>query len=106
MLTDAKMNFRGSQNYDIWCSVCYLFPETQKHIYDCYVLRTHLKDKIKFDDFSYDNIDGTLEEQEKFAQMFCSLLEARRIYLDVSPRESQSTEDLETYMEMNLLFAT
>ena len=34
MLSDAKMNFRGSQKENIWCSVCYLFPESQRHIYE------------------------------------------------------------------------
>ena len=65
-----------------------------------------MKDKINFDDYSYENINCTLEEQEKFAKMYFKLLETRHNILEVSPGESQSTEDVESLMDTDLLDAT
>ena len=107
-LSDAKMNFKSSHKDNIWCSICNLFPESQRHIGDCYVLRSILKDKVNFDGFNYEHIDSTLEEQEKFAQVFHKLIEERRKLLNENDfqEEDQSTEDIDTFMDEDLLDAT
>ena len=100
MLSDSKVNYKASHGNNLWCSVCYLFPETQRHIYDCFVLRSELKPEINFDEFNYDHIDGTLSEQENFAKMCTKILKLRRELICKkqgysSQSEDQSTEDLD-----------
>ena len=105
MLEDAKMNYRSSYKDNIWCSLCCVFPSSQKHIFECIVLRKKLKDKIKFDAFSYSDIDDSLEKQERFAKMFCVLIKYRRELIanqEFSLSESQSTEDISVIFDESL----
>ena len=107
MLSDSKVNFKASYKNNLWCSVCYLFPETQQHLFDCFVLRSKLKNEVNFEEFQYDYIDGTTSEQEKFAQLCTKILKLRRELLsknqdDSSQSEVQSTEDPDD--SMNQLF--
>ena len=100
MLSDAKVNYKGSHQNNLWCTVCFLFPESQRHIFDCFVLRSQLKNEINFDEFCYEHIDGNLAEQEKFAKVCTKILNLRRELLSekedkTSEDKDQSTEDLD-----------
>ena len=64
MLSEAKLNFKGSNTENIWCSVCKLFPESQEHIWNCYLIRKETK--TISERCCYNHIHGTLEQQEGF----------------------------------------
>ena len=100
MLSDSKMNFKGSNQNNLWCKIFFLFPETQRHIFECFVLRGELKNEVNFDEFCYEHIDGTLDEQEQFAKVCTKILMLRRELISkkdgtTSEDKDQSTEDLD-----------
>ena len=77
-----------------------MFPESQRHVIECFVLRQKIKDKIKLDGVKYEYIDGSVSEQEQFAKVCTKLLNLRPELLsknedDSSQEEGQSTEDQE-----------
>ena len=100
MLSEAKLNFKGSFGENIWCSVCSIFPESQEHIFTCSEIRREAKDIQIPDSCKYSHLDGTLQQQEEFTKNFCYLLEVRKQILEErnSPfyREGRSTEDLDS----------
>ena len=108
MLTEAKVNFKGSNIENIWCDVCNLFPESQEHIWNCFQIRKEAKTIP--DSCSYNHIDGTLKQQEVFTQMFSHLLDVRKQILERTnlpqTREDQSTEDLNLPDVFDFLSAT
>ena len=42
-MINVKMNFKSFYGDNIFCSVCKLFPETQKHLLECTVLRSQVQ---------------------------------------------------------------
>ena len=111
MLIEAKVNFKTFCGEQIWCSICHLFPESQKHIYECLVIRKEAERRnLKLSDqISYESIDGSLEEQEKFVHNYTLLLVTRQQILesrDKSPQaENHSTEDSDSLDDLDTLDA-
>ena len=112
MLYEAKMNYKQSNGENIWCSICYLYPETQKHIFECFVIRREAeKSNIQISDkCCYSFIGGNLEQQEEFIKIYIQLLSLRQRILesrDKSPQEeSRSTEDSDQSVNLDTLDAT
>ena len=91
-----------SSNANVWCSLCHIQPETQIHLFNCYVTRELLKNEIKFDEYCYADIDGELDRQEKFAKMFYKLLLKRRELLNqTSTEEDHSTIDFDSFQDLS-----
>ena len=73
---DVKNNQESSFKGDIWCRTCSLFPESQKHIFECYEIIKQLM-YLTFSEVKYEMIFGRLEEQEKFAKIYKIMLSTR-----------------------------
>ena len=101
MLSDAKINFKHSFGQNIWCTACKLFPESQEHLFSCVVIRKELKDEINFEEVEYDDINGSLEKQERIAKVFSRIVEIKQNVShsnntsSLNDEEDQSTEDLD-----------
>ena len=97
---DVKKNQESSFKDNMWCKTCYLFTESQEHIFECQVIRKKLS-FLNFSDVEYKMIFGRLKEQEKFAKVYQIMLNARADILknDASP---SSTEDPCTSSRLHL----
>ena len=76
-MINVKNNFKSSHIENMWCRTCQLFSETQEHLYYCSTLRRHLTD-VNFADYSYNMINGNIEQQEKFVKVYQVILEMRK----------------------------
>ena len=99
MLPEARMNYKQQFGDNIWCSSCQLFPSSQEHLFSCFVIRSELESVVNFEEYSYDDINGNLEKQERIAKLFIKIreviLKQTRDGLHPSPSnwEDLSTED-------------
>ena len=111
MLPEAKANYKQQFGENIWCSSCQLFPASQEHIFSCFVIRDKLKHDVNFNEYSYDDISGSLDKQEKIAKLFIKIREVimklKEEGLNPSPssRKDQSTEDLDSSSGSDILDA-
>ena len=111
MLKEAKVNFKQLHGENIWCSVCSLYPESQSHLYECYVIRKEAKKQgIQISErCCYSHIDGTLTQQEEFIKIYIKLLSVRQHILESRdqspPEESRSTEDSDQSVNLDTLDA-
>ena len=71
-----------------WCKLCFICPETQEHLINCFVIRQKLKNEIEFQ-FNYCDIEGPLPLQEKFTQNYTIILTTRERILGESPNGVQ-----------------
>ena len=76
-MINVKMNSKSFHKENIWCQTCFLFPETQQHLYVCPVLKTKFKHLIDFCEMDQKMIFQSLKRQEKFAKSYHMLLKAR-----------------------------
>ena len=76
----------------MWCRTCYLFIETQQHIFECCEIRKKC-DYVNFGGVSYKMIFGTLKDQEMFTKVYHMMFQARDELLNGS-WSSPSTKDL------------
>ena len=110
MLPEAKMNYKHQFGDNIWCSTCKLFPSNQEHLFSCFKMRNELKSEINFDTYTYSDIFGTLEKQERIAKLFTDILKVHQQLQEranlPTEEEDQSTEDLDSSFESVLLDAT
>ena len=60
----------------MFCRTCFLFPETQEHVFKCEVIRNKVPE-LKLNEVNYQMIYGKLEEQEKFTKLYHLMLKAR-----------------------------
>ena len=81
-MIDMKQNVKRGNENNMWCKICHLANESQQHLINCPPLHTKLKGIVKFESLKYDMIYGTLKEQEKFAQNYTIILNARQDILD------------------------
>ena len=75
-MINVKQNFKSSNTNNMWCRTCFLFSETQEHLYACGEIRKHLP-HIDFTIFNYKMLRGSLSEQEKFTKIYQLILETR-----------------------------
>ena len=73
---DAKLNMSSLFKENKWCRTCFLFPESQEHLFSCLDIREKLKD-VDFSGIKYEMIYGHLHEQEKIAKVYHLILQAR-----------------------------
>ena len=85
---DVKGNQETSFKENLWCRTCHLFPESQKHIFECHEIRKQL-DCIEFRKLKYEMIFGQLEDQELFAKNYHLMLNARRDLMKTSPSPTE-----------------
>ena len=78
---DVKQNQASTNRNRMWCRICFLFPESQKHIFHCSDIRNKL-DFIIFSELNYEMIYDDINSQEKFAKVYHLMLEARKDMLD------------------------
>ena len=83
-MVNVKNNFKNAYTDNLWCKTCKLFIETQEHILNCSIIKTHMKNKFASHDIQYENIFGTLDEQENIAKHYTKLLEARQMLFEDS----------------------
>ena len=60
-----------------WCQTCFLFPESQEHIFQCIDIRKRLK-IVNFDGVSCDMSYKNCENQEKFAKIYHLMIQIRK----------------------------
>ena len=80
-MVDVYENFKNGYPTK-WCKTCYLFIETQEHIYNCFVIREKLN-HVKFENTKFTDKEGSLQQQEKFAKNYTFLLKAREEILNI-----------------------
>ena len=73
---DAKLNMLSSFKENKWYRTCFLFPESQEHLFSCLDIREKLKD-VDFIGLKYDMTYGHLHEQETIAKVYHLILQAR-----------------------------
>ena len=78
---DVKQNMESSNKNMLWCRTCFLYPETQKHIFHCADIRTNVEYQ-NFEGLDYDMIYGGIDNQEKFVKVYYLMLQARQNMLD------------------------
>ena len=81
---DVKGNQESSFKDNLWCRKCHMFPESQKHIFECQKIRKQL-DFIEFRNLKYEMIFGQLEGQELFAKNYHLMLNAMSDLTRTSP---------------------
>ena len=81
-MVDVKGNFSSAHSNNMWCKLCFLFPETQQHLLECPVLKIRTKNIIDFKEAEYQMIFGNLKNQEKIAKIYKILIEARKDLLE------------------------
>ena len=98
---DVKGNQETSFKENVWCRTCHLFPESQKHVFECNVIRKKL-DMIDFRKLKYEMIFGKLEDQELFAQNYHLMLKARSDLMKTSPppREDHCTGSVAVVLQI------
>ena len=64
-MNNVKNNFKSSHIENMWCQTCHLFSETQEHI-------------KKTSEYSYNMINGNIEQQEKFVKVYQVILDMRK----------------------------
>ena len=62
-----KLNQVSSNKNQSWCRTCFLFPESQEHIFLCNDIRQNMK-VTELRGLKYEMIYGDIEKQEKFVQ--------------------------------------
>ena len=60
---DVKENNSSSHRDNMWCRTCYLFPESQQHLFQCTEIRSKFQ-MVDFMDLNYEMIFGNLQNQE------------------------------------------
>ena len=80
-MISVKNNFRNG-NSDMWCMTCMVHFETQQHLTYCFPIRQKLSGVVNFSEFSYEDRNGTLTEQENFAKQYTLILKARQDILE------------------------
>ena len=73
---DSKLNMSSSFKENKWCRTCFLFPESQEHLFSCVEIREKLKD-VDFTNVKYDMIFRNLHDQGKIAKVYHLILQAR-----------------------------
>ena len=81
-MINVKGNFSSSHTNNKWCTICYLFSETQQHLVDCPPIRQKLKGLVDFEGLSYNMIFGSTKNQELFSKNYTLILNARQDILD------------------------
>ena len=76
-MINVKQNFKSLYKENKWCKTCYLFPETQQHLYVCPVLRIKCSQLIDFSQMDQRMIFQNERRQEKFVKSYHLLLQAR-----------------------------
>ena len=74
---DVKLNQKSANMNKTWCQTCFLFPESQEHIFQCIDIRKRLKD-VNFDGVSCDMSYKNCENQEKFAKIYHLMIQIRK----------------------------
>ena len=108
MLSEARTNYKHKFGDNIWCVSCKLFPSSQEHLFNCYVIRNALKKDVNFKEYSYDDIYGSLEKQEKISKLFIKILETIQKLTEENQNshpssKDHSTEDLNSTSESDVL---
>ena len=81
-MIDVKANFPSTNQDNLWCKLCFLFPETQQHLLECPEVRIRTKHIIEFKALDYQMLFGNLKNQEKITKNFQIILEARNDLLN------------------------
>ena len=76
-MINVKQNFKSKYKENIWCKICFLFPETQQHLTVCPVLKKRLNHLIDFSKLDYQMIFQNISRQDIFAKNYHLLLKAR-----------------------------
>ena len=74
---DVKLNQETAYRNQTWCQTCFLYPESQLHIYHCNEIRQKLKD-VNFNEVNYEMIYGDGENEEKFVKIYHLMLKVRK----------------------------
>ena len=80
---DVKMNQESAYRNKTWCQTCFLFPESQEHIFNCTEIRENMKD-VNINGVNYEMIYGEYEKQEKFVKIYHLMLKVRKDMLNKS----------------------
>ena len=78
---DVKGNMSSSFKDRMWCRTCFLFSESQEHLFQCAEIRIKLKD-VDFSSVKYEMIYGRLKNQENIAKVYHLILQARKDILN------------------------
>ena len=74
---DVKLNQKSANMNKTWCQTCFLFPESQIHIFHSTDIRKRLKDG-NLNGINYDMIYGSCEKQERFVKIYHLMLQIRK----------------------------
>ena len=55
-MIDVKESFKSSHMNNMWCKMCHLFKETQRHLFDCPKIREKLEGIVEFRKLNYNMI--------------------------------------------------
>ena len=80
---DVKLNQETAYRNQSWCQTCFLYPESQCHIYHCTEIRKKLKN-VNFNECNYEMIYKDGENQEKFVKIYHLMLKVRKDSLSKS----------------------
>ena len=81
-MIDVKANFSSANTDNMWCKLCHLFTETQRHLLECPVIKSRTKNVIDYKGVDYQMIFGDIKNQVKIAKIYQTILEARKDLLD------------------------
>ena len=81
---DVKMNQESAYKNQLWCQTCFLFPESQQHLFYCTEIRKNMKE-VNMTEISYEMIYDESEKQEKFVKIYQIMLNIRKDILSKSP---------------------
>ena len=81
---DVKMNQESAYKNQLWCQTCFLFPESQQHLFYCTEIRKNMKG-VNMMGVNYEMIYGESEKQEKFVKIYHIILKVRKEILSKSP---------------------
>ena len=76
-MLSVKSNFKNGNKHNLFCEMCTIHYQTQQHLFKCPKIVNKLKNKEKFQNTSYEHMQGTIAQQEQFGQVLTMILKTR-----------------------------